>query len=66
MFSLVETDKIKKEDETEKIKLEDLDASTVYHFRVSSADELGNQGVSGDYVFVTGGFQDIKDIQKNI
>jgi len=46
------------------VKIDDLDASTVYHFRVSSADELGNQGVSGDYVFVTGGFQDIKDIQK--
>lgn len=46
------------------IKLEDLDASTIYHFRVSSSDVLGNQGVSGDYVFITGGFQDIKDIQK--
>jgi Purple acid Phosphatase, N-terminal domain len=46
------------------IKLEDLDASTIYHFRVSSADELGNQSVSGDFVFTTGGFEDIKDIEK--
>ncbi len=46
------------------VVLEDLDASTVYHFRVSSADEFGNQGVSGDYVFITGGFQDIENIQQ--
>ncbi len=46
------------------VTLEDLDASTIYHFRVSSGDELGNQGVSGDYVFVTGGFQDIEDIEQ--
>ena len=50
--------------EVHTITLDDLDASTVYHFRVSSADQYGNQGVSGDYVFVTGGFQDIKDIEK--
>jgi hypothetical protein len=46
------------------ITLDDLDASTIYHFRVSSADELGNQAVSGDFVFTTGGFEDIKDIQE--
>lgn len=46
------------------VTLEDLDASTIYHFRVSSADPLGNQSVSGDYVFTTGGFQDIDDIEK--
>jgi hypothetical protein len=46
------------------ITLDDLDASTIYHFRVSSGDALGNQGVSGDFVFVTGGFQDIEDIEK--
>ncbi len=50
--------------ETHSITLDDLDASTIYHFRVSSTDEMGNQGVSGDYVFVTGGFQDIQDIQQ--
>lgn len=46
------------------ITLEDLDPSTIYHFRVSSADELGNQGVSGDYVFISGGFQDIENIEQ--
>jgi len=46
------------------ITLEDLDASTVYHFRVSSADQYGNQGVSGDFVFYTGGFQDIENIEQ--
>jgi len=45
------------------ITLDDLDASTVYHFRVSSADALGNQAVSGDFVFITGGYEDIPDIQ---
>jgi len=49
---------------THAITLEDLDASTIYHFRVSSGDEYGNQGVSGDYVFVTGGFQDIENIEQ--
>lgn len=46
------------------VTLDDLDASTIYHFRVSSSDEMGNQGVSGDYVFVSGGFQDIENIQQ--
>ena len=44
------------------ITLDDLDASTIYHFRVASTDSLGNQAVSGDFVFTTGGFQDIQDI----
>ena len=46
------------------VVLEDLDASTVYHFRVSSTDELGNQAVSGDFVFITPGFQDIENIEQ--
>ena len=46
------------------VTLEDLDASTVYHFRVSSTDDLGNQAVSGDYVFITPGFQDIQNIEQ--
>ncbi len=46
------------------VTLEDLDASTIYHFRVSSVDELGNQAVSGDFVFTTPGFEEIKDIEK--
>lgn len=46
------------------VVLEDLDASTIYHFRVSSTDELGNQAVSGDFVFITPGFQDIENIEQ--
>jgi len=49
---------------THTVTLDDLDASTVYHFRVSSADALGNQAVSGDFVFITGGFQDIENIEQ--
>jgi hypothetical protein len=49
---------------THSVTLEDLDASTAYHFRVSSTDSAGNQAVSGDFVFITSGFQDIKDIDK--
>jgi len=50
--------------QTHSVTLDELDASTIYHFRVSSMDELGNQGVSGDYVFITGGYQDIENIQQ--
>lgn len=46
------------------VTLEDLDASTAYHFRVSSSDELGNQSVSGDFVFFTGGTEEIPDIKQ--
>ena len=46
------------------VTLDDLDASTFYHYRVSSADALGNQGVSGDFTFVTGGFQNIPNIDQ--
>lgn len=46
------------------LTLDDLDASTIYHFRVSSADALGNQAVSGDFVFTTSGFQDIENIEQ--
>lgn len=46
------------------ITLDDLDASTIYHFRVSSTDELGNQAVSGDFVYTTSGFQTIQNINK--
>ncbi len=49
---------------THSVSLDELDASTIYHFRVSSADEYGNQAVSGDFVFTTGGFQDIPDINQ--
>ncbi len=49
---------------THSVTLEDLDSSTAYHFRVSSADTSGNQAVSGDFVFITPGFEDIEDIEK--
>lgn len=50
--------------QTHTVTLDDLDASTIYHFRVSSTDELGNQAVSGDFVFTTGGFENIEDIEE--
>jgi len=46
------------------VTLDDLDASTIYHFRVSNADELGNQAVSGDFVFITSGYEDIENIER--
>jgi len=49
---------------THSVILDNLDASTIYHFRVSSADTSGNQAVSGDFVFTTTGFQDIEDIEQ--
>jgi hypothetical protein len=49
---------------THTITLDELDASTIYHFRVSSTDTFGNQAVSGDFVFTTGGFENIPDINK--
>lgn len=45
------------------ILIENLDPSTTYHFRVSSADATGNQDVSGNFTFTTGGFEDIPDIE---
>jgi hypothetical protein len=50
--------------QTHSIFLEDLDASTIYHFRVSSADEFGNQAVSGDFTLVTGGLQEVDGIER--
>lgn len=50
--------------ELHSVTLDDLDASTFYHYRVMSVDEYGNQGVSGDFVFSTGGYQDIEDIEQ--
>ena len=49
---------------THSVTLDDLDASTIYHFRVSSADAGGNQAVSGDFVFTTTGFENIEDIEQ--
>jgi len=36
------------------VTLDDLEAGRVYYFRVVSADEEGNQGISADYKFQTG------------
>lgn len=36
------------------ITLDDLEPGRVYYFRVVSADETGNQGISADYKFQTG------------
>ncbi len=49
---------------THSVTLDELESSTIYHFRVSSADVTGNQAVSGDFVFMTPGFEDIEDIEK--
>ncbi|MFT7506929.1 MAG: hypothetical protein ACI92I_000065 [Acidimicrobiales bacterium] len=40
--------------QTHSITLDDLEANRVYHFRVVSADEEGNQGISADYKVQTG------------
>lgn len=35
------------------VGLESLEPSTVYHFRVKSTDQAGNEALSGDYTFAT-------------
>lgn len=35
------------------ITIPNLDVATTYHFRITSADEEGNQGISGDFTFTT-------------
>ena len=52
-------------DDTEhELTIENLDPSTSYHFRITSADSDGNQGISGDFTFITTGFEDIEEIEK--
>jgi hypothetical protein len=46
------------------IELIDLEPYTTYHFRVVSSDKAGNQSVSGDFTFTTGGYEDIEDIER--
>ena len=46
------------------VVLTDLRKNTNYHFRVVSSDDLGNQALSGDFTFVTTGYEDIPDIEK--
>ena len=45
------------------VTLQNLDPSTTYNFRITSSDPSGNQGISGNYTFTTGGFQQIEDIE---
>jgi hypothetical protein len=45
------------------VTLDNLEPSRIYHFRVSSTDVDGNQQVSGNYSFVTGGFENIQNIE---
>lgn len=43
------------------VTLDDLEPNRVYHFRVVSADEEGNQGISADYKVQTGNVPDRQD-----
>jgi hypothetical protein len=43
------------------ITLDDLEPNRVYHFRVVSADEEGNQGISADYKVQTGAITQNQD-----
>lgn len=43
------------------ITLDELEPNKVYHFRVVSADEEGNQGISADYKVQTGDVQQNQD-----
>lgn len=49
---------------THEILLEDLEAATTYHFRALSADEFGNQTVSGDFTLTTEGVMDSSVIEE--
>lgn len=46
------------------IILDDLEAATTYHFRALSADEFGNQTVSGDFTLTTEGVLDASVIEE--
>ncbi|KKW37031.1 MAG: hypothetical protein UY81_C0006G0005 [Candidatus Giovannonibacteria bacterium GW2011_GWA2_53_7] len=46
-----------------KLILNGIEPSTVYHFRVVSADEYGNQALSGDYTFISKDNKDIPSIK---
>ena len=45
------------------VTLEDLDPGRVYYFRIVSADENGNQGISADYRIQTSGEFDLGDAE---
>jgi hypothetical protein len=46
------------------LKIEDLEPSTTYNFRVGSQDYAGNQALSGNYIFTTKSVINIKDKEK--
>ncbi len=49
-------------EKTHRVELQDLDPSTTYYFRITAFDQEGNQGVSGNFSFTTGGFEEILGI----
>ncbi len=46
------------------LTIPDMEPSTVYHFRVSASDVLGNQGLTGDYIVTTKGVMSKKELDK--
>jgi hypothetical protein len=46
-----------------KLILTDIEPSTLYHLRVVSSDEYGNQALSGDYVFTSKDKKDIPSVK---
>ncbi|MDX1535436.1 MAG: fibronectin type III domain-containing protein [Candidatus Spechtbacterales bacterium] len=52
-------------DKTEhELIIDDLLPSTKYHFRIVSTDDLGNQGISGNYSFITEGSGRVQNIER--
>ncbi len=45
------------------VTIDSLEPSTTYHFRITATDDVGNQGISGDFTFTTGGFENIENIE---
>ncbi len=45
------------------VTLEDLDPGRIYYFRIVSADESGNQGISADYRIQTSGEFDLGELE---
>lgn len=48
------------------IRLDELEPATTYHFRVLSADEFGNQTVSGDFTLTTEGVVERSELEEVI
>ena len=47
-----------------KVTVEELDPATIYHLRIGSADDGGNQSLSGDYTITTKGVMSQKELDK--